>query len=143
MYIFDFDGTLSIVGDRLYHLLDNPKDWDCYFNRCDEDEPNTPILNLCRTLIVAGADVRIATGRRECTRDKSMKWLIKHNIFLARDEHLYMRKDGDTRHDHEIKPPMIEPFRDQIEIIFDDRTSMVNLWRELGFTCCQVAQGDF
>ena len=28
-------------------------------------------------------------------------------------------------------------------IIFDDRQSVVDMWRDRGLTCCQVAKGDF
>lgn len=31
----------------------------------------------------------------------------------------------------------------RVEIVFDDRNSVVKMWRLLGLTCFQVAEGDF
>ena len=30
-----------------------------------------------------------------------------------------------------------------VDMVFDDRNQVVNLWRDLGFTCFQVNDGDF
>ena len=62
------------------------------------------------------------------------------------DNRLLMRKDGDFRHDSIVKPELIENSwfdSNIIAFILEDRDSMVNEWRELGFTCLQVAKGDF
>ena len=56
---------------------------------------------------------------------------------------LRMRKIGDHRPDTIIKPHLIESIRDRVELILEDRNSMVAKYRELGYTCLQVAEGDF
>ena len=37
--IVDTDGTVSKVGDRLKYLQQEKKDWDAFYEHCDEDEP--------------------------------------------------------------------------------------------------------
>jgi hypothetical protein len=32
---------------------------------------------------------------------------------------------------------------DDIVCVFDDRQKVVNMWRDMGLTCMQVAPGDF
>jgi len=45
---------------------------------------------------------------------------------------LIMRKSGDFRSDVIIKPELIKPFADKIEILFDDRDGVVDMWRKNG-----------
>jgi hypothetical protein len=57
-----------------------------------------------------------------------------------------MRAEGDTRKDSIIKE---EIYRAEIEnkynvlFVLDDRNQVVELWRRLGLTCLQVAEGNF
>lgn len=140
--VFDMDGTLSLNGDRVKYLLQKPKDWDSYFEACDEDAENPPITMLCRNMVNQNMNVKIVTGRRESTRLKTHTWLHNAGIFIKSND-IYMRKDGDKRHDIELKPELVKPFINDILIIFEDRNSVVKKWRELGITCLQVAEGDF
>lgn len=139
MIVFDLDGTLSIVGDRLKYLEQDPKDWDSFYEACGEDEVNEPIATLYDRLYPREGII-IVTGRRESVRDKTDEWFRRNRLPLVR---LLMRPDGDTRHDTILKPEMVKPFASEIEMIFEDRASMVKKWRELGYTCLQVADGDF
>ena len=60
-----------------------------------------------------------------------------------------MRPDGDYRPDAELKSELfdklvdIHGFDTEDTIIFDDRQSVVDMWRARGLTCFQVAKGDF
>ena len=74
MYIFDIDGTLTIVGDRIKYLQQEKKDWDSFYEACDEDTENRPITDLCR-LIMREYKVIYITGRRESVRGKTKTWL--------------------------------------------------------------------
>lgn len=146
--VVDIDGTVSIVGDRVKHLSEKPCNWDAFYSRCGEDEPNKPVVELVKNLIVAGYTIVYMTGRRdrEAERFDTALWLHKHDIF----SHVFMRKDGDFRHDTEVKPELMEQFlgnagakKEDVAFILEDRNSMVKKWRELGYTCLQVAEGDF
>ena len=143
--IVDIDGTVSKVGDRIKYLQQKRKDWDSFYDHCDEDEAFQDIIDLIESLHTSGYNVVFCTGRRESVRDKTKNWLSKH-FWLIHDYTLLMRKDGDFRHDTEIKPELIKSMNltpDNVLFILEDRDSMVTKWRELGYRCLQVADGNF
>lgn len=57
-----------------------------------------------------------------------------------------MRKDGDFRKDSIVKEEIyrewIEPFHEVLFCI-DDRKQVVDMWRSIGLTCLQCAEGNF
>jgi hypothetical protein len=145
--VVDIDGTVSIVGDRVRHLSEKPCNWDGFYSRCSEDEPNITVVELVRNLLLVGYGIVYMSGRRDTERFDTEMWL---SAFGIESNLLFMRKAGDFRHDTEIKPELMKQFQkevgctnDDIAFILEDRNSMVKKWRELGFTCLQVAEGDF
>ena len=59
---------------------------------------------------------------------------------------LFMRKQGDHRSDDEVKKDIYEKILKNlytVELVIDDRNQVVNMWRDLGLSCWQVAPGDF
>lgn len=141
--VFDIDGTLSLPGDRLKHLAEDPPNWNKFYERCGEDDANRSIQQLCWLLQrpELPAYTYYLTGRRESCREATENWLRLWG--LSARAPLLMRPDGDTRHDTIVKPELLTKAGINPDIIFEDRNSMVAKWRELGFTCCQVAEGDF
>lgn len=147
--IVDIDGTISKVGERLKYLQCDPPDWDSFYNDCFEDEPIPAIIELVENLWRAGYVPVFITGRREQCREKTISWFSRYAPSFDRFS-LFMRDDGDKRHDTEVKPEKLEEIfrksnitKDDISFILEDRNSMVKKWRELGYTCLQVADGDF
>lgn len=139
--IIDIDGTVSIVGDRLKHLIGTPKDWDAFYNACSEDQPNKEVVELLHNLS-SSYNFVFCTGRRESVRPQTEKWLKDNRLYGK----LLMRKDGDYRHDTIAKLELIEEAGIKIEsisFVLEDRDSMVKKWRSLGVKCFQVADGDF
>lgn len=143
--VVDIDGTIAKVGDRLKYLQQEKKDWDAFYEHCDEDEPIDEMCQLVADLFVLGRDIVFCTGRRESVREKTRNWLTQNVISTFNDE-LLMRKDGDWRHDTEVKPELLQKAGitpDDVYFILEDRDSMVAKWRELGYRCLQVADGKF
>jgi len=149
--VVDIDGTISIVGDRLEYLKEDPPNWDDFYENCGEDKPNQNVIETVQQLGANDGhydpspiyDIVYCTGRRESVREKTMDWLLKYGLPYPSHHELLMRPDGDHRHDTELKPELIEPYKDRILCILEDRNSMVKKWRELGYTCLQVQEGDF
>ena len=59
---------------------------------------------------------------------------------------IYLRSDSDYRPDTEVKAQMLDKMKAEgwnPELVFDDRTSVVDMWREKGLRAVQVAPGDF
>lgn len=143
LVIFDLDGTLALNEHR-QHFVEKPgkKDWESFFNACDLDEPNWPIIQTAQALRAWGADVRIWSGRPakgEVYR-KTVDWLM--NVGLG-NLPLKMRKEGDFRTDMVMKAEWLDVEDTLPYLIFDDRNAMVRVWRDRGLTVAQVAEGDF
>jgi hypothetical protein len=103
--VVDIDGTIAKIGDRLKLLGGGNPDWDKFYDRCDEDEPITEMVDLvnslaCHYLIV------YCTGRRDTCRDKTLEWLKNHG--LSEFDGLLMRKTGDRRVSTEVKPELLK-----------------------------------
>ena len=139
--VVDIDGTVSKVGDRLKYLQQEKKDWDSFYEHCDEDEPIDDMCQLVADLFVLGNDIVFCTGRRSGVRQKTEEWLDEN---IGVEYTLLMRKDGDWRHDTEVKPELLANYTpDDVYLILEDRDSMVAKWRELGYRCLQVNNGNF
>ena len=57
-----------------------------------------------------------------------------------------MRQADDRTLDHDLKRSWVENGtipKDRVLVVFEDRASVVKMWRKLGLTCFQVAPGDF
>lgn len=146
--IFDLDGTLALTEHRQHFLKEKPKNWKAFHEACVDDEPNWPIIKVCKTFIKSGDLVYIFSGRSEDVRWQTVEWLRKHGIG---DLILRMRESKDFRDDRLVKREMLTALtRDRAPkitkentLIFDNRQKVVDMWREMGLTCCQVAPGDF
>lgn len=132
-YIFDIDGTLSLLGLR------NPYD----VTRVLEDTENFPVTNLLRMLKKAGYKIVITSGRSDACREDTALWLKQKGLEF---DALFMRKAGDERKDaiikNEIFEASIRPFYN-VEGVYDDRDQVVKMWRAIGLFCAQVEYGDF
>ncbi len=131
--ICDLDGTLALLNGR------NPYD----AARCEEDLVNEPVADILKTYFLAGYTILLASGRSEQHRPRTERWLEKHSIQYNA---LYMRVEGDFRKDAIVKREIYEQHmrgRYTIKFVLDDRNQVVELWRSLGLTVLQVAEGDF
>lgn len=142
--IIDLDGTLCNVNHRLHFVKESPPNWSAFFDACVDDLPNPAIVALYDMARDAGKTVIYVSGRPETHRAPTEAWLCKHGV----DGHtmLLMRPAGDYRPDDTIKRELYEAeIAGKYDVIFtvDDRNVVVQMWRSLGLTCLQVAEGDF
>ena len=131
--IVDIDGTVALHGSR------DPFDE----TRVHEDHPNEAVIKIVRAMADAGYHVIFLSGRTDACQDATMDWLDKH---VAVSYELHMRKAGDGRKDWIVKQELFDSFvRDKYNVacVFDDRDQVVQLWRAMGLTCSQVAEGNF
>lgn len=149
LYIFDLDGTLSLATHRLHLISEGEeKRWREFYEACDQDEPNTPVIELLNQLHMK-SEIWIFTGRSDVVREKTIDWLFAHTS-LSYEEMgcgLIMRKDGDYRHDCELKQSWLRMLsthdRERLRMVFEDRDRVVQMWRSEGVPCLQVADGTF
>lgn len=130
--IVDMDGTLALLNGR------NPYD----ASRCESDLPNQPVLDTVHKW-QSSLNIIVASGRTDNYQPQTERWLQKYGVNYT---NIYMRKTGDQRKDSIIKE---EIYRQNIEgkynirFVLDDRQQVVDMWRSLGLTVFQVAEGDF
>lgn len=124
----DLDGTIALMNGR------SPYD----ASTCDNDS-----LNISVYEVVNKFDTIFVSGREDKYKDPTLKFFKKNNIQY---KGLYMRKTGDNRKDSIIKEEIYNEYiKDNYNVLFvlDDRNQVVELWRRLGLTCFQVAEGNF
>lgn len=150
LYIFDLDGTIALIEHRRHMLEWDTRDkWRHFYAACDEDLPNTPVIDTMERLRHAGADVWFFSGRSDEVRDKTVAWLARHTSFMTWDLEtaLTMRAAGDYTADDVLKRQwldgMLSDDRKRLVAVFDDRDRVVRMWRDAGVTCFQVASGEF
>jgi len=151
--IFDLDGTLADCEHRK-HFIQRPiigsyqqdpdwkPDWDAFFAACNDDRPIEAVIEVNRHLYAQGVKVHIFSGRSDAVRRKTIRWLAHWGV---KYDLLFMRPQGDTTPDEELKAAWVDAIGGTwvISYVFDDRDKVVKMWRSLGITCFQVAEGDF
>lgn len=151
LVIVDIDGTIADTRDRARKYLEtSPKDWDKFYDSCAEDKPIRPICDLVQRL-ACFYDIVFVSGRRESCRADTESWIMDNlGLELISVNAVCLRGNGDFRHDTLVKPELLQAYMDKfgckqtdVAFILEDRNSMVKKWRELGYTCLQVAEGDF
>ncbi len=132
--IVDIDGTLAHMNGKR-----GPFDWD----KVGSDDADDTVINLVKLEKEAGTAVIIMSGRDSVCRSKTIDWLNKHGVSY---DALLMREEGNCEKDSIIKRRLFESFVKNkffIKYVLDDRNQVVELWRQLGLKCLQVAEGDF
>jgi predicted kinase len=132
--LVDVDGTLALMGER------GPYDWD----RVGEDAPNGPVLDVARALHAAGNILVVMSGRSDVCREETAAWLDTHLRvpFVGP----IMRPAGDGRKDSELKAELFDAHVRglyDVTAVLDDRRQVVDMWRSMGLTVLQVAEGEF
>jgi predicted kinase len=145
--IVDLDGTLAYKEN----FVPDPRGYYDY-SRVYEDLVNVPINKILDAFYFkwnAGGEktqIIFMSGREDYCMEDTKRWL-KDKAGIPRDTYeIYMRKTKDFRKDCIVKKELFDQHvKDKyyVEFILDDRNSVVQMWRDLGLTCLQVAPGDF
>lgn len=133
--LVDLDGTAALMSGR------SPYEWA----RVGEDSVNEPVREAVLALAARGRGVVFMSGRDEVCRDDTQKWIANH-FWEVRDAPLFMRPAGDQRKDAIVKAELFDRHirgKYRITAVFDDRQQVVRMWRALGLTVFQVAEGAF
>jgi hypothetical protein len=143
--IVDIDGTVANLDHRLHYVRDGKKDWRTFLSKCDQDAPKHDIYLIAESFCdTTGSDLVFCSGRGNEYREKTETWLIENNMPY---EQLFMRQERDYRQDTIVKEQILDfeilTRYKEVLAVFDDRQSVVNMWRKRGLTCLQVAPGEF
>ena len=146
--IFDLDGTLANIEDRRaistkpngridFKILHDP-------SNIHLDKPNPPVVKMAQLFAEDGFNIVIFSGRSDKTEFTTRSWLTHNKVPFHK---LVMRpfKTMNFIPDEILKRDMLDNHVDinDIFMVVDDRQKVVDMWRDLGLTCVQVAPGDF
>ena len=143
--IFDIDGTIADVEHRRKYVDGSqPKDWNKFRTETINDTPVQWVVNIAKRYIANGDNVAFFSARneseREITEQQINEWVG------AGHQGVFLRPDGDYRPDEEFKSDLaykFEEFGGKIDLVFDDRNKVVEMWEDRGTTVIQVAEGNF
>ncbi len=142
--IFDVDGTIADVEHRRHFVSQKPADWKSFRNSTVFDTPVQWVCDIAKRFIAQGDNVAFFSARivtdRGTTEKQISEWIGEGH------QGLFLRPDGDFRRDDEFKSDLADKFEEvggKIDIVFDDRNQVVDMWRQRGTTVVQVADGDF
>jgi len=142
--IFDVDGTIADVEHRRHFVSQKPADWKSFREQTKFDTPVEWVCDIAKRFIAQGDNVAFFSARNESERSITEKqiseWIGEGH------QGLFLRPDGDFRRDDEFKSDLADKFEEvggKIDIVFDDRNQVVEMWRQRGTTVVQVADGDF
>jgi len=146
--IFDLDGTLALI-DKRRELSTKPNgklDWNKFFDpvNIELDEPNPAVVKMAQLFAEQGFNIVIFSGRSNKTERTTRIWLSNNRIPFQK---LVMR-DSITNPftpDNILKEDMLFRHVDvnDVFLVVDDRQKVVDMWRGLGLTTFQVADGNF
>lgn len=133
--IVDMDGTLAHMNGR------SPYD----DKRSNADIGDFAVMFTIKAIALAFPSVHIliVSGRNERSRKATEEFLNDYDVSY---DDLFMRGFTDFRKDSDVKRDIFNDcIKDNYNVlaVFDDRTQVVKVWRELGLKVFQVADGDF
>lgn len=132
--LIDIDGTVADHdGVRDHHQYD----------LVYRDKPKDDVIRIVRTVIQSGVTGIFMSGRPDSCEEDTRFWLTK---YVAVPERLIMRQTGDRRADYVVKKELFDKhvrFNYNVVGAFDDRNQVVDMYRQLGITVFQVAEGNF
>ena len=141
--IFDVDGTIADVEHRR-HFVNGNNDWQSFRTETVNDTPVQWVCDIAKRFIAQGDQVAFFSARNESEREITEKQIAE---WIGDNHHgLFLRTDGDFRKDDEFKSELADKFEElggKIDLVFDDRNQVVEMWRKRGTTVVQVAEGDF
>ena len=156
--IFDVDGTLLNISHRLHLIgakqvgdpgvrtsLTNSKRWKEFRDPKLKgwDEPILLVILTMNALHVEGHRVIIASGRIKSEGPDTIKTLKRWVPYID-SVPMYMREDKDYRPDFEVKLDLLHQMRNEgfnPTFVFDDRPSVIRMWREQGLLVADVGKG--
>jgi phosphoglycolate phosphatase-like HAD superfamily hydrolase len=139
--IFDIDGTLADISERIHHIKRKPKNWNAFNEGMAKDKAIHSMIRLCNILYASGLHIILCSGRNERNRPETIAWLSRQRVNY---HELLLRRDEDYRADSVVKRELIQNIdKSKILFVVEDRSRVVEMWRSEGLVCLQCAPGEF
>ena len=146
--IFDLDGTLALIDKRrdISTKSTGKLDWDKFLDPSNIklDVPNKSVVKMAQLFAQDDFTIVIFSGRSDKTATATVSWLSQNKVPFKK---LFMRphKTMNFVSDEILKKDMLDNHVDidDVFLVVDDRNKVVKMWRSLGLSVFQVADGDF
>jgi hypothetical protein len=131
-------------------------EWDEYFSLCHLDPPVQAVIevlkvfrgmsNVSSEMKVASLDktykIHLMTARVDTVARKTLQWLLENNVPY---DSIRFRPADSRLQDNVLKTKWADELGGPERVLFvlEDRQRVVDAWRLAGYTCFQVAKGDF
>ena len=139
--VVDIDGTVADGTHRQHHLAGEKKDWKTYFSLMSGDTPRHDVYEQAVKVAEDNyAEIVFVSARPEDYRMKTEQWLRENGMTYKA---LIMRPKGNKNPDTQVKGDIYERYLKQYTIVrvFDDRPSVIRMWREKGLEVEDVGNG--
>lgn len=146
--VCDIDGTIANLDHRLQYGKGETKDWDKFFSLIMSDTLIwETVVKVREKLSETGARLIFVSARPDKYRTFTMDWLFAKLLgsgLETKFEMLLMRPSNDKRQDTEVKSDIYEKYLKNLDIVavFDDRPSVIRMWREKGLDVIDVGKGQ-
>ncbi len=108
------------------------------------DVPNINVVDLVKAYCEQyGCDLIVITGRDDSCREPTLEWLGKYGLY---PKLLLMRSEGDHSKGDECKKKLYEEHikgKYNVDLVFEDSSKVVKMYRDLGLTVLQPNEGKF
>jgi predicted kinase len=108
------------------------------------DIPNINVVDLVKAYCEQyGCDLIVITGRDDSCREPTLEWLGKYGLY---PKLLLMRSTRDYSKGDECKKKLYEEhIKDKynVDLVFEDSSKVVKMYRDLGLTVLQPNEGKF
>jgi hypothetical protein len=81
--IFDIEGTLADVSERIHYLKTKPKNWDAFFQGMAQDKVVQCMVRLCNILYASGIQILLCSGRNEQYGSETITWLAEKMFIIT------------------------------------------------------------
>ena len=136
--VFDVDGTLMNINHRRKFVEGDKKDWKSFFDFMEFDTINDKVFHMAHALRSDNFQIVIMSGRNERHRKITEKQLAFGKLDY---DILIMRPDDNYDPDYVFKQEMLDLLIADDKkpwVVFDDRPSVVKMWRDNNITCFDV-----
>lgn len=140
--VFDIDGVISEAAGRQHFLKGPVRNWDRFFDSCDEDPVIEETAKLLE-LLDGSLTVVLLTGRPSRVLGQTRRWLERNGL---RWDLLIMRVDGDRGAVASYKRSALSALRSygfEVCLAFEDDPGNREMFREEGVHCIYIHSGYY
>lgn len=137
IYVFDVDGTLMDINHRRHFVEDEKtRDFKAFFNAMPFDTPRPEIFDIAHALNTPSNELIIVSGRNERHRE-----ITEIQLDGLSYRQLILRPDNNYEPDYVFKQSVLDMLIEsdlKPDLVFDDRPSVIEMWRKNGIACLDV-----